>query len=506
MKDCDYHAKKMAQPTPRNHAHKGNHKQYAPLTHTNPQKHMVPTAVLTQSKPISITAVRPVSTAVPKIKVTRPRHANSIITKSKLPIRRHITRSLSPKTNNSPLRVTAVKALVVSAAQGMKGRWGTCHIYLILRSLMVDMFPLEVTPRVVRFIEKEKFRMKGIKMEFSIPRTPQQNDIAERKNKTFIEAARTMLVDSLLPILFWAEAVNTACYVQNMVLVTKPHNKTPYELLHGRTPSSGPTWLFDIDSLTRTMNYQPVTVGNQTNRSAGFHDKFDAEKAGEEIDQQYVLFPVWSSGSTNPQNNDEDAAFDGKEHDFDAKKPESEVSVSPSSSVYTNTFSAASPSNAAASLTYEKSSFIDASQLPDDPDMPDLEDITYSDDENDVRAEADFNNLETSITVNPIPTTRVHKDHPVSQIIGAIGTKWVYRNKKDERGIVIRNKARLIAQGHTHEEGIDYEEVFAPVARIKAIRLFLAYASFMDFMMFQMDVKSAFLYGTIKEEFTFVNL
>nr|GFA89227.1 hypothetical protein [Tanacetum cinerariifolium] len=82
----------------------------------------------------------------------------------------------------------------------------------------------------------------------------------------------------------------------------------------------------------------------------------------------------------------------------------------------------------------------------------------------------------------------------------AIGTKWVYRNKKDERGIVIRNKARLVAQGHTQEEGINYEEVFAPVTRIEAIKLFLSYASFMGFLVYQMDVKSAFLYGTIKEE------
>nr|GEW95494.1 retrovirus-related Pol polyprotein from transposon TNT 1-94 [Tanacetum cinerariifolium] len=150
---------------------------------------------------------------------------------------------------------------------------------------------------------------------------------------------------------------------------------------------SGPTWLFDIHTLTKTMNYQPVTAGNQSNPSAGFQDKFDAEKAREESDQQYVLFPVWSS---------------------------------------------------------------------------ELEDITYSDYEDDVGAEADFNNLETSITVSPILTTRVHKDH--------------------------------------HEEGTDYEEVFALVARIKAIRLFLAYASFMGFMVYQIDVKSAFLYGTIKEE------
>nr|GFC29019.1 hypothetical protein [Tanacetum cinerariifolium] len=188
-------------------------------------------------------------------------------------------------------------------------------------------------------------------------------------------------------------------------------------------------------------------------------------KAGEEIDQQYVLFPVWSSGSTNPQNTNGDAAFDKKEHEFDEKKPGSEVNVSPSSSAQskkhddktkkeakgknpvesltgyknmnaefedfsdnsinevnatgtlvpaigqispnsTTTFSAVGPSNAVASPTHGKSSCIDASQLPDDLDMPELEDITYSNDEDDVGAEADFNNLETSIIVNPIPKNK----------------------------------------------------------------------------------------------------
>ncbi|GKF18106.1 putative ribonuclease H-like domain-containing protein, partial [Tanacetum coccineum] len=82
----------------------------------------------------------------------------------------------------------------------------------------------------------------------------------------------------------------------------------------------------------------------------------------------------------------------------------------------------------------------------------------------------------------------------------AIGTKWVFRNKKDERGIVVGNKARLVAQGYTQKEGIDYDKVFAPVDRIEAIRLFLAYASFMGFIVYQMDVKSSLLYGTIEEE------
>ncbi|GKA16334.1 putative ribonuclease H-like domain-containing protein [Tanacetum coccineum] len=126
-------------------------------------------------------------------------------------------------------------------------------------------------------------------------------------------------------------------------------------------------------------------------------------------------------------------------------------------------------------------------------------------DDEDVEEEVDMNNVISSYTVPNTSFTKFHKDHPKDQVIGslktpAIGTKWVFRNKKDERGIVVKNKARLVAQGHTQEEGIDYDEVFAPVARIEAIRLFLAYASFKDFVVYQMDVKSAFLYGKIEEE------
>ncbi|GJW31391.1 putative ribonuclease H-like domain-containing protein [Tanacetum coccineum] len=145
-----------------------------------------------------------------------------------------------------------------------------------------------------------------------------------------------------------------------------------------------------------------------------------------------------------------------------------------------------------------------------DPNMSALEDIVDSDDDEDVGAEANMNNLDAFMPVSTIPITRIHKDHPVEQIIGDLNsapqtrrmTKNLeeYMNKKDEREIVIKNKARLVAQGYTQEEGIKYDEVFAPVARIEAIRLFLAYASFKDFMVYQMDVKSAFLYGKIEEE------
>nr|GEY84869.1 ribonuclease H-like domain-containing protein [Tanacetum cinerariifolium] len=400
IKDYDYHAKKMAQPTPKNYAHRGHYKQYAPLSHTNPQKHMVLAVVLTQSKPVFNTVVRPISAVVPKINVTRPRYAHPIVTKSKSPIRRHITRSSSPKTSNLPLRVTAVKASMVSVAQGMQRKWGnpqyalkdkriinsgclrhmtgnmsylsdfkelnggcvafggnlkggkiygkgkikTCkldfddvyfvkelkfilfrvsqmcykknsvlftdteclvlspdfklpdEIQVLLRvprennmynvnlknivssvdltclfkKLTIDESNLwhrrlshinfktinklvfflatkdETSPilktfitglenqislkvKVIRSDNENEFknndlnqfcRIKGIKREFSVPKTPQQNGNAEKKNMTLIEAATTMLADSLLPIPFWAEPVNTAYYVQNGVLVT----------------------------------------------------------------------------------------------------------------------------------------------------------------------------------------------------------------------------------------------------------------------------------------------
>nr|GEV64641.1 ribonuclease H-like domain-containing protein [Tanacetum cinerariifolium] len=212
-------------------------------------------------------------------------------------------------------------------------------------------------------------RMKGIKREFSVPRTPQQNSIAERKNMTLIEAARTMLADSLLLILFWAETVNTACYVQNRILVTKPHNKTPYELLLGKFDGKAD---------------EGFLVGYFVSK------QFDAEKARDGNVQQYVLFPLWSSGSKDPQNTDGDATFEVKEPKFEVEKPESEVHVSPSNSAKTkkhgdktkretkgkSPIDAVGPSNTHVSPKHGKSSYVDTSQYHDDLNMPALEDIT----------------------------------------------------------------------------------------------------------------------------------
>ncbi|GJZ11236.1 putative ribonuclease H-like domain-containing protein [Tanacetum coccineum] len=226
--------------------------------------------------------------------------------------------------------------------------------------------------------------------------------------------------------------------------------------------NSGPNWLFDIDALTKLMNYKPVVVGIQSNNNAGIKacdDAGDDKKKVTEEPGKEVVYP-------------------SKEDERDDQEKDASVNS-------TNNVNAASINEV--NDVGRKASI----ELPDDSNMPALEDIVYSDDDDeDVSAEADMNNLDAFMLVSPIPTTRVHKDHPAEQII-------VDLNSAPQTRRMTKN---LEEHGYTQEEGIDYDEVFAPVARIEAIRLFLAYASFKDFVVYQMDVKSAFLYGKIEEE------
>ncbi|GKA58922.1 putative ribonuclease H-like domain-containing protein [Tanacetum coccineum] len=490
-----------------------------------------------------------------------------------------------------------------------------------------------------------------------------------------------MLADSFLPNTFWAEAVSTACYVLNRVLVTKPHNKTPYELVTGKIPiisyirpfgchvtilntidhlgkfdgksdegflvgyslqskafrvynletkrveenlhitflenkpnvaGKGPTWLFDLDYLTDSMNYQPVRSENQANKHAGPQEanhnavkSSKANNAGEEPTTHPDLKPVDKEDQVfldelerlKRQEHDANDAAEALRKEFAQDTEDLLLQAGAAKASSTNIVNTASTPVSTAS-PYGGLSFTDLTNTDqDDSEIPALEEIydnptagiftnaSYDDE----GAVADFTNLETIVNVSPIPTSRINSIHPSTLILGdpksavqtrskvtkssgahafvsyiqkqrrnnhkdfqhclfacflsqnepkkisealedeswvdamqeellqfkiqkvwilvdlpygkkAIGTKWVYRNKKDERGVVVRNKARLVAQGHRQEEGIDYDEVFAPVARIEAIRIFLAFASYMGFIVYQMDVKSAFLYGKIDEE------
>ncbi|GJT35600.1 putative ribonuclease H-like domain-containing protein [Tanacetum coccineum] len=551
---------------------------------------------------------------------------------------------------------------------------------------------------------------KGIKRDYSNPRTPQQNGVAERKNRTLIEAARTMLADSKLPTMFWTEAVSMACYVLTRVSITNPHNKTPYELISGKVPQIshlkpfgcqvtilntsdylgkfegktdegylvgyasnskayrvynlpnkrveetlnlrfledkpnvqgiGHEWYFDLDYLTDLLGYTHF----KTDTPAGTQD----HDSDSEVDEQVIVLPsfpsnvlqalhqamvlvLWNAMQIMQKSllsfKDKNMKLRTQLHDMviseiyvKLKRYSNSVGIVSADNVLLvvilliafhllvvlNLLMRADP----AASTSVSADFIpvhaDESTLPPGQVLGSSENTTrfpvpsdvckdqissgiFTSSSYDDDFRATLTNLAPAVEVNPVPTKRVNTIHPQSQILGdlaspvltrsraqkskfgesafigyiqdqqrtnhtdqlhclsacflsqleptsiakaledpdwvdamqeemqqfinqqvwklvplpagkhAIGTKWILKNKRDARGIVVRNKARLVAQGHRQEEGIDYDEVFAPVARIEAIRLFLAFASYMGFLVYQLDVKSAFLYGEIEEE------
>nr|GEX02340.1 putative ribonuclease H-like domain-containing protein [Tanacetum cinerariifolium] len=346
---------------------------------------------------------RPVTTDVHKTSVTRPRQAKTVVTKPNSPPRRLINCSLSPKASTFPSKVTATKGNPQHALKDKGVIDNGCSRHMTGNMSCLFDFE-ELNGGYIAFGGNPK----GGKISDSLGKFDGKVDegflvgyfVSSKAFRVF--NCRTRIIQETLHVNFLENKPNVA--------------------------GSGPTWLFDIDTLTRTMNYQPLTAGNQSNLSAG--------------------------------NTNEDATFDEKEPECEGRKPESKVNVSSSSSAQ--------------------------SKKHDDKTKREAKGKSH------VESLTGYRNL--SAEFEDFFDNSINEDNATGTLVPAVG------NKKDERGIVVSNKARLVIQGHTQEEGIDYEEVFAPVARIEAIRLFLAYASFMGFMVYQMDVKNAFLYETIKEK------
>ncbi|GJR42454.1 putative ribonuclease H-like domain-containing protein [Tanacetum coccineum] len=401
--------------------------------------------------------------------------------------------------------------------------------------------------------------IKGILRQFSVARTNQQNGVVERRNRILIEAARTitLTLSFMRPFGCPVTILNTIYHIGKFngkadegFFVGYSLNSKAFRVFNSRTRivkenlhikfsestpniiGNGLDWLFDIDALTRTMNYEPITVD----------PPFSQDPKSSYDDRSKPL-------SYDGKKVDEDPRKDSESND--QEKEDNVNSINNVNDAGTNEVN----------VVGGKTSI----ELPANLNMPALEDYSIFDfirDDKDDGVVADMNNLDTTIQVNPIPTIRIQKDHHLDQVIRdlqsstqtrkmsknlkergfeepkkvihalkdpswieaiqeellqfklqevwtlvdlpnrkeAIGSKWVFQNKKDVRGVMIRNKARLVAQWYTQEEGIDDDEFIALVARIEAIRLFLAYASFKDFVVYQMDVKSAFLYGQIEEE------
>ncbi|GJZ19786.1 putative ribonuclease H-like domain-containing protein [Tanacetum coccineum] len=360
-------------------------------------------------------------------------------------------------------------------------------------------------------------KKKGIKREFSVARTPQQNGVAERRYITLIEATRTMLANSKLPTTFWAKAVNTACYVQNRVLVVKPHNKTLYELFRGRTPAlsfmrpfgcyvtilntldylgkfdgkldegffvryslnskdfrvcniitrkvkenlhvrfledkpiitgDGPKWLFDIDVLTKLMNYVPVVAGTNSNDFVGTEESNGSGHSSKETgsSQDYILMPLYKDGSLfdSSSNNDRNGE---PQPSSDAGKKDDEGGVDDQEGPENSTqdVNTAGPSINTTSIN---TGSLNINTVGPTVTTAPLE-TTHADFFGD-ETELDMRNI--TITY-PVPSTlniRIHKDHSLDHVIGDVQSGIQTRRMAkttNEQGFI-----SAVYEGKTHED------------------------------------------------------
>ncbi|KAJ9536406.1 hypothetical protein OSB04_un000419 [Centaurea solstitialis] len=419
-------------------------------------------------------------------------------------------------------------------------------------------------------ILKSFYNSFGITQTFSAARTPEQNGVVERRNRTLVEAARSMLAESQLPQYLWAEAVNIACYTQNRSIIHRRFGQTPYHILFGRVPSVGHFKVFGCkcfvlnetenrgkfgpksDELVfvgysetsiayRVLNRQTRIVTESINVHFDPITELSSEISSSSVTNVGVNADSSSqgpSGSSESSNTSYlDFLFQSVYDDFSNTSTSSTGSALDSLSLPSSSNSELSSSTQNEPDLSEsvdtQSSDNSSSAIPDSPltstqATSDVQDIpsASSDETSSVKTRAaSANECNFSVFLTDTEPTRVSDALQDSDWVTAmqeelnqfsalkvwrlvkrpqdksiIDTKWLFKNKKDEHGTIVRNKARLVAKGYRQQEGIDYDQTFAPVARLEAIRMFLAYAAYKDFTVFQMDVKTAFLYGHLKEE------
>ncbi|GJR93636.1 retrovirus-related pol polyprotein from transposon TNT 1-94 [Tanacetum coccineum] len=334
----------------------------------------------------------------------------------------------------------------------------------------------------------------GITHNFSAPRTPQSNGVVERKNRTLQEMSRTMLNEQSLPQKFWCNAVDTSTYILNRILIRAILGKTPYELLKGRKPTLDYFRVFGSkcfilntkDYLTKfdPKSYEGIFLGYSQNSKAYIILNKHTRKVEESLNVTFDETPPPSK--TSPLVDDD---LDEEEAIKVTKKKNLENDIEDE--------------------TLEIDEIVNIKESRNHP----LENVIGNLNQRTLRSQAqNQSNFFCFIsTIEPKNVNEALADEswivamqeelnqfiandvwelvPQPRNMTIIGTKWVFRNKLDENGIVSRNKARLVAQGYNQQEGIDYDETYAPVARLESIRILLAYACALDFKLFQMDVK-----------------
>ncbi|GJR05775.1 retrovirus-related pol polyprotein from transposon TNT 1-94 [Tanacetum coccineum] len=423
--------------------------------------------------------------------------------------------------------------------------------------------------KIVRFIRTDNgtefvnktlydhYEKVGIFHQKTVPRTPQQNGVVERRNRTLVEAARTMLIFSKAPMFLWAEAVATACYTQNRSLIHTRHDKTPYELVHNKKPDL--TFFRVFGALCYPTNDSENLGKLQPTADIGIFVGYAPNRKGYRIynkrtrqimaDHGLVPNPAPAIPFAPPTNKDLEMLFQPMFDEYFnppgiRQNPIPVIPTAGEPSAEVNPFAAADPEpfvNEFAPVDNSEASSSGEINIPEssqstqhhehvrkwtdshpidniigNPSRPVSTRKQLATDAlwcfyNSVLSKVEPKNFQSAATedcwfqamqdeIHEFDRLDVWELVPPPDSAMIIALKWIYKVKLDEYGDVLKNKARLVAKGFRQEEGLDFEESFAPVARLEAIRIFIANAASKNMTVYQMDVKTAFLNGELKEE------
>nr|GEU90764.1 retrovirus-related Pol polyprotein from transposon TNT 1-94 [Tanacetum cinerariifolium] len=358
--------------------------------------------------------------------------------------------------------------------------------YLVRRLATVIIVRTDNGTEFKNHILKEYFDSVGITHETFAAKTPQQNGVVERKNRTLVKAPRTMLIFSHAPLFLWAEAFDTACYTQNRSIIHQRFNKTPCELIQGRKPDI--SYLHVFWALCYSKNDREDIGKLGAKGDIGFFIGYSAssvayrvynQRTKKIIETMNITFDELStmafeqnSSRPGPQNsalaptNSSNTTVFSRNVDAQSQQhaqQQRNLTPSPTTSAVDNV----------PNVVFEGDLFVNPFATPSTESG---ESSTHY---------VDPSNMHTFYQSFP-HDYQWNKDHPLGQ--------------HDEENTIIRNKTRLVMRGYRQEEGIDFKESFALVARMEAIRIFLAYAAHKGFIVYQMDVKTAFLHGLLKED------
>nr|GEX97099.1 retrovirus-related Pol polyprotein from transposon TNT 1-94 [Tanacetum cinerariifolium] len=334
---------------------------------------------------------------------------------------------------------------------------------------------------------KEYFDSVGITHETSAAKTPQQNGVVERRNRTLVEAARTMLIFSHAPLFLWAEAIATACYTQNRSIIHHRFKKTPYERIHARKPDISFLHVFGALCYLKNDREDIDKLGAKVD--IGFFIGYSANSVAYRVYNRRTRKIMETKNVTFdelPSERDLDILFEPLHNEFLGGPPAEAPRVIPAAPVLHNL---QAPT---ASMSFQDSAPQQMNLTPS-PTASAVDNVSNA-------------GFEGELFVNPYGTPSTESVVSSTQYfchrmaLNSLLSNGLFKNKHDEENTVIRNKTRLVMRGYRQEEGIDFEESFAPVARVEAIRIFLAYATHKGFTVYQMDVKTVFLHGSLKED------